>query len=123
MIVVAVDARSRGRLRLRSADPRAKAAIDPAYLADEADLEVLVAGVRQAREIAARQPFAGLTAGEFAPGAPPADDERLRAWGPRQRHDDLPPHRQLRDGRLGGGGLRSRAAGPRRGGVAGGRRS
>jgi choline dehydrogenase len=80
MIVVAVDARSRGRLRLRSADPRAKAAIDPAYLADEADLEVLVAGVRQAREIAARQPFAGLTAGEFAPGAPPADDERLRAW-------------------------------------------
>jgi choline dehydrogenase len=80
MIVVAVDARSRGRLRLRSADPRAKAAIDPAYLADEADLEVLVAGVRQAREIAARQPFAGLTAGEFAPGAPLADDERLRAW-------------------------------------------
>jgi choline dehydrogenase len=80
MIVVAVDARSRGRLRLRSADPRAKAAIDPAYLADEADLEVLVAGVRQAREIAARQPFAGLTAGELAPGAPLADDERLRAW-------------------------------------------
>jgi choline dehydrogenase len=80
MIVVAVDVRSRGRLRLRSADPRAKAAIDPAYLADEADLEVLVRGVRQAREIAARQPFAGLTAGEFAPGAPPADDERLRAW-------------------------------------------
>jgi choline dehydrogenase len=80
MIVVAVDARSRGRLRLRSADPRAKAAIDPGYLADEADLEVLVAGVRQAREIAASQPFAGLTAGELAPGAPLADDERLRAW-------------------------------------------
>ena len=36
MIVVAVDVRSRGRLRLRSADPRAKAAIDPAYLTDEA---------------------------------------------------------------------------------------
>jgi choline dehydrogenase len=29
MIVVAVDVSSRGRLRLRSADPRAQAAIDP----------------------------------------------------------------------------------------------
>jgi choline dehydrogenase len=80
MIVVAVDVRSRGRISLRSADPRAKAAIDPAYLADEADLDVLVAGVRQAREIAARQPLAGLVAGEDAPGARLSDDERLRAW-------------------------------------------
>ena len=80
MIVVAVDVRSRGRVRLRSADPRAKAAIDPAYLADEADLEVLVAGVRQAREVAAREPLAGLLAGEEAPGGHVHDDERLRAW-------------------------------------------
>jgi choline dehydrogenase len=113
MIVVAVDARSRGRLRLRSADPRAKAAIDPAYLADEADLEVLVAGVRQAREIAARQPCARHTPGRRRAAA---------GVGPRQRRDDLPPHRELRDGRLGRGGLRPRAAGPRRGRVAGGRR-
>jgi choline dehydrogenase len=80
MIVVAVDVSSRGRLRLRSADPRAKAAIDPAYLADQADLDVLVAGVRQAREVAACQPFAGLTAGELAPGDRPRDDRGLRAW-------------------------------------------
>jgi choline dehydrogenase len=80
MIVVAVDPRSRGRVALRSADPRARAAIDPAYLADEADLEVLVAGVRQAREIAARRPLAGLVAGEEAPGERLDDDERLRAW-------------------------------------------
>jgi choline dehydrogenase len=80
MIVVAVDARSRGRLSLRSADPLAKAAIDPAYLADEADLEVLVAGVRQAREVAGREPLAGLLAGEEAPGERVGDEERLRAW-------------------------------------------
>ena len=80
MIVVAVDPRSRGRVALRSADPRARAAIDPAYLADEADLDVLVAGVRQAREIAARQPLAGLVAKEDAPGEDVRDDERLRAW-------------------------------------------
>jgi choline dehydrogenase len=79
-IVMAVDVRSRGRLRLRSADPRVKAVIDPAYLADEADLEVLVAGVRQAREVAARQPLAGLIAGEDAPGAHVGDEEQLRAW-------------------------------------------
>jgi choline dehydrogenase len=80
MIVVAVDVSSRGRLRLRSADPRAKAAIDPAYLADQADLDVLVAGVRQAREVAACQPFAGLTAGELAPGDRLHDDRGLLAW-------------------------------------------
>jgi choline dehydrogenase len=80
MIVIAVDPSSRGRISLRSADARAKAAIDPAYLADEADLETLVAGVRHAREIASREPFAGLTAGEDAPGGWRHDDERLRAW-------------------------------------------
>jgi choline dehydrogenase len=80
MIVVAVDVRSGGRLGLRSADPRARAAIDPAYLADEADVDVLVAGVWQARELAAREPLAGLFAGEDVPGGRVRDDERLRAW-------------------------------------------
>jgi choline dehydrogenase len=80
MIVVAVDPRSRGRVSLRSADPRARAAIDPAYLTDPADLEVLVAGVRQARELAGCRPFADLTAGELAPGGRLADDRQLEAW-------------------------------------------
>jgi choline dehydrogenase len=79
-IVVAVDPRSRGRVSLRSADPRARAAIDPAYLTDPADLEVLVAGVRQARELAGCRPFADLTAGELAPGGRLADDRQLEAW-------------------------------------------
>ncbi len=80
MIVVAVDPRSRGRVSLRSADPRARAAIDPAYLTDPADLEVLVVGVRQARELAGCRPFADLTAGELAPGGRLADDRQLEAW-------------------------------------------
>jgi choline dehydrogenase len=80
MIVVAVDPRSRGRVSLRSADPRARAAIDPAYLTDPADLEVLVAGVRQARELAGCRPFADLTTGELAPGGRLADDRQLEAW-------------------------------------------
>lgn len=78
-IVFAIAPVSRGRVTLRSADPQAKPLIDPAYLATEADLEVLVAGLRQAREIAARQPLADLLAGEAAPGEQ-ADGDQLRAW-------------------------------------------
>ena len=78
-IVFAIAPRSRGRIRLRSADPRATPLIDPGYLADQADLDALAAGVGRAREIAARQPLAGLTAGESAPGEQ-VDDERLRDW-------------------------------------------
>lgn len=46
---------SRGRLRLRSADPRWRPEIDPAYYADPADFETVLAGVRMLREVA-RQP-------------------------------------------------------------------
>jgi choline dehydrogenase len=70
---------SRGRVALRSAVPRATPLIDPAYLADGADLELLAAGVRLAREIAARQPLADLLGGESQPGEQ-VEDERLRAW-------------------------------------------
>ncbi len=47
-----VRPQSRGRLRLRSADPEAHPLIDPAALAEPADVDVLVAGLRLAREIA-----------------------------------------------------------------------
>jgi choline dehydrogenase len=80
ILVIAVAARSRGRVRLRSADPRSRPLVDPAYLREEADLEALVAGVRQAREIAACQPLARLTGGEHAPGEHLTDDEQLREW-------------------------------------------
>jgi choline dehydrogenase len=79
-LVGAVHVRSRGRVTLASADPAARPVVDPAYLADEADLAVLVAGVRMAREIAACQPLAALTDGEIMPGAGVDDDERLRDW-------------------------------------------
>jgi choline dehydrogenase len=79
-LVGAVHVRSRGRVTLASADPSARPLVDPAYLADEADLEVLVTGVRMAREIASSQPLAGITAGEITPGADVDDDERLRDW-------------------------------------------
>ena len=79
-LVGAVQVRSRGRVAFASADPAARPVVDPAYFADEADLEVLVAGVRMAREIAACEPLAGIIAGEIMPGEGVDDDERIRDW-------------------------------------------
>jgi choline dehydrogenase len=79
-LVIGIDVRSRGRLTLRSADPLEKPLIDPAYLAEEADLDVLAEGVRRAREIAAREPLSGYIAGEHSPGEQVDDDGGLREW-------------------------------------------
>jgi choline dehydrogenase len=80
LLVMAVDAASRGSVTLRSADPRAKPVIDPAYLAEESDLDVLVRGVALAREIAATGPLARITAGERTPGEHVSCDARVREW-------------------------------------------
>jgi len=78
-LVGAVAVRSRGRVALRSADPGASPLVDPGYLTDPADLEVLVAGVRIAREIAASRPLADVVAGERTPGRDVVGDA-LRDW-------------------------------------------
>jgi choline dehydrogenase len=64
--------RSRGRLTLASADPHAHPRIDPAYLSDPADLDLLVDGVRLARDIAATDPLASLRS------EPPSGSEPTR---------------------------------------------
>ena len=60
--------RSRGSVKLASADPRAAALIDPNHLSDPADLDLLVEGVSLAREIGAAAAFADWRAGEVYPG-------------------------------------------------------
>jgi choline dehydrogenase-like flavoprotein len=55
--VAAIRPRSRGTVRLRSADPAAPPRIDPNYLATDADLETLLAGVKVAREIMGGAPL------------------------------------------------------------------
>ncbi len=69
VLVTLVDVRSRGRIMLRSADPRHKPLIDPGYLADPADLEALVKAVVMVRDIAGRKPMRKMCAAEEAPGA------------------------------------------------------
>ncbi len=60
--------RSRGTLRLASADPTAAPLIDFNYLAEPADLEVLAEGVEMLREIFASAAMGGAVKEEIAPG-------------------------------------------------------
>jgi choline dehydrogenase len=60
---VLLTPRSRGSVRLASADPTALPLVDPNYLADEADVQVLVRGLQLARELAATPPLAAYVAG------------------------------------------------------------
>jgi choline dehydrogenase len=53
-----VHVKSRGSLRLRSADPTWQPEIDPAYYDDQADLDAMAAGVRRILDIAREAPFA-----------------------------------------------------------------
>ncbi|MGI9008832.1 MAG: GMC family oxidoreductase [Streptosporangiaceae bacterium] len=68
VLVTLVDVRSRGRIWLRSGDPRHKPLIDPAYLSDPADTAALVTAVGMAREIAEVRPMRKLWTAEEAPG-------------------------------------------------------
>ena len=78
VLVTLVDVRSRGRIMLRSADPRHKPLIDPGYLADPADLDALVRGVAMVRKIAATKPLRRMLAPEEAPGSDVRTDADLR---------------------------------------------
>ena len=61
--------RSRGTVRLASADPTAAPLIDFSYLSDPGDLEVLAEGSEMAREIFASPEFGGAVKEEIHPGA------------------------------------------------------
>jgi choline dehydrogenase len=68
VLITLVAVGSRGRIRLRSADPRHKPAIDPAYLSDMADLDPLLRAIAQVREFAAARPLSKICQSELAPG-------------------------------------------------------
>jgi choline dehydrogenase len=72
-----VAPRSRGWVRLRSADPGDKPRILTNSLAEPEDVAALVAGARLAREIAAAEPFAAELGRELFPGPDVNTDEDL----------------------------------------------
>jgi len=68
---------SRGRLRIRSTDPREAPRIEADYLAEEIDRRTLVAGIRMLREIYAQPAFRDLWEAEVLPGPGAAGDAAL----------------------------------------------
>lgn len=68
--------RSRGHIRLCSADPREAPMIQPNYLSDETDLRSLVEGVKLARRILGAKAFDAFRGEELLPG-PKAESDDL----------------------------------------------
>ncbi|MEY9929156.1 choline dehydrogenase [Catenulispora sp. GP43] len=71
--------KSRGTLRLASADPAAAPLIDPAYLHDPADAKLLLDGMELVREAMAHRSLSGRVHGESAPGSAHANRAALAA--------------------------------------------
>jgi choline dehydrogenase len=76
---VLVSPKSRGTIRLRSADPADKPRITTNSLAEPEDLASLVAGIRLAREIVTKEPLAQAARREIYPGPGVDDDADLEA--------------------------------------------
>lgn len=71
---------SRGRVSLASADPLKPARIEPRYLSERQDLELLVEGVKIARRLAQTQAFEAHLDREVLPGAEARTDADLEAF-------------------------------------------
>ncbi len=76
---VLIAPKSRGRVKLRSADPSAKPSILGNYLTEPDDMAALVFSMKQARELAATEPLAGITGREIFPGPDVESDAEFEA--------------------------------------------
>ena len=106
--------KSRGTVRLASADPAAAPLIDPGYLTEPADTEVLLDGMELVRAVMRDKVIAGDVDLELSPGRDYQDRAALARGGAEPRDLGLPPGRDLPDGRRRAGGGRPRAARARR---------
>jgi choline dehydrogenase-like flavoprotein len=78
LAVTLVRVASRGALTLRSADPTWAPAIDGGYLAEDEDLEALVAGTKVAREVLRGSALSQVVTAEWLPSADCRSDDQLR---------------------------------------------
>jgi choline dehydrogenase len=80
IMVSLVSPFSRGLLRLASTTPGAPPLIDPRYYTDERDVDIVVAGLRVAREIGAAPALVPWCGGEALPGHEVRDPKDLRSY-------------------------------------------
>ncbi|AWB84837.1 GMC family oxidoreductase [Corynebacterium liangguodongii] len=75
-------ARSRGTVRLRSADYRDKPRVDPRYFTDPEgyDMHIAVEGIKLARKIASQPALAGVIKRELSPGPGALSDADIAAY-------------------------------------------
>jgi len=74
---IAIRPRSRGRVRLASADPEAPPLVQPSFLSASSDRQTLREGIRICRKIAAQAAFDGMRGVETWPGAAAVSDADL----------------------------------------------
>ena len=71
---------SRGRVTLRSADPRDPPKIFANYLGTQFDKDTTIAGVRLLRDVMRQRAFADIIGPEIAPGPEKVSDTDLARW-------------------------------------------
>ena len=98
IVVILGKPLSRGHLRLRSADPREPAEIDPAYFSDPRDLDAMLAGVRIGRRIASAPALAAWGNRELGPGKRKTSDLGDHQVDSQRRDDHIPLRRHLPHG-------------------------
>ena len=90
---------SRGWVRIRSADPRAKPAILFNYLSTPRDRREWLETIRVTRHIMSQPAFAPYNAGELSPGAGVGSDDEIIDWVARDAETALHPSGTARLGR------------------------
>ncbi|WP_420398375.1 GMC family oxidoreductase [Nioella sp.] len=71
--------RSRGRVSIVSDNPLDRPLIDPGYLSDPADVDLMLACIREARKVVSQPAFAELAPREISPGPDRISDEDIIA--------------------------------------------
>ncbi len=71
---------SRGRIRLKSADPKAHPAIHFNYLDEQRDVKEMVDGIKRTREMAAQKPWDEFRSASLDPDLDGASDDDITHW-------------------------------------------
>jgi choline dehydrogenase len=80
VVVCPVRPASRGTIMAKSSDPLDRPLIRPSYLSNQDDVRVMVAGLRQAREIFSQPAFEPFSVSETVPGKALQSDSELESF-------------------------------------------